>query len=143
MNKINCILLIDDNSDDNEFHEIIIQEAGVCNCVRTAENGVKGLEYLAKSVDPAYQQDYPKPDLIFLDINMPRMNGFEFLEAYNKLDDNQKAKAVICMLTTSLNPDDRKKALAMGAVSEFKHKPLTEEILNEIIAKYFSNDAKG
>jgi CheY-like chemotaxis protein len=137
MKLINCILLIDDNEDDNEFHEMVIKKAGVCHVVRTAENGIKGLEYIMNSANPEMQQDYPKADIIFLDINMPRMNGFEFLEAYHQLDESLKAEAVICMLTTSLNPDDRKMAMDINEVTDFRQKPLSPEMLQEIVERYF------
>ena len=65
------------------------------------------------------------------------MNGFEFLEEYKKLEEKLKSKVVIVMLTTSLNPDDRERALATKEVTEFQNKPLTIETLNEIIEKYF------
>ncbi len=139
MKKINCILLIDDNEDDNEYHEMVIKIANVCNEVRFAENGIKGLEYIKNSGDPKLEADYPRANLIFLDINMPRMNGFEFLEAYHQLDDSLKAEAVICMLTTSLNPEDRRRALAMNEVSDFQEKPLTTEMIDRIMTKYFKD----
>lgn len=137
MKKINCILLIDDNIDDNEYHEIIIRKTDVCNEIRTAENGIKALEYIMNSAKPGNEKDFPRPNLIFLDINMPKMNGFEFLEAYHKLDDKFKAEVVICMLTTSLNPDDRKKAVEVDELKEFQNKPLTVEAVNHIMEKYF------
>jgi CheY-like chemotaxis protein len=137
MKKINCILLIDDNEDDNEYHELIITKADVCNQIRTAENGLKALDYIKNSANPDMQDTCPKADLIFLDINMPRMNGFEFLEAYHKLDEKFKAHVIICMLTTSLNPDDRKMAMEMNEVNDFRQKPLTVEMLHELLAKYF------
>jgi len=139
MKKINCILLIDDNIDDNEYHEIIIQQADVCNQVRFAKNGIEGLEYIRNAAKPGMGEQYPKANLIFLDINMPKMNGFEFLEAYHKLDEHLKAEIVICMLTTSLNPDDEKMARELNEVNEFQRKPLTVEILKEIVEKYFSD----
>jgi CheY-like chemotaxis protein len=137
MKKINCILLIDDDIDDNEFHEIVIMKAGVCNNVRTAKNGIQGLEYIMNSAKPELQDQFPRPNLIFLDINMPRMNGFEFLEEYNKLDDSLKAEVMICMLTTSLNPEDRKKANEINAVTDFLEKPLTVDALTKIINNFF------
>ncbi|MES2621299.1 MAG: response regulator [Bacteroidota bacterium] len=140
MKKINCILLIDDNIDDNEYHEIIIQQAGVCNLVRTAKNGIEGLQYIQNAAKPGMEQEYPKANLIFLDINMPKMNGFEFLEAYHKLDNSLKAEIVICMLTTSLNPDDHKAAMDINEINEFQRKPLTVEMLNEIMEKYFKEE---
>lgn len=135
MKKINCILLVDDNEADNEYHKIIIDESGVCNQIRVAEDGVMALEYIKNSANPDLELEYPKPDLIFLDINMPRLNGFEFLKEYNKLD--RKPIATFVMLTTSLNPDDQKKAESFKEVQGFDHKPLTVEMLHKILQKFF------
>lgn len=144
MEKINCILLIDDNPADNEFHKINIRKANVSNHVRVALDGEKALEYLKKSGEEAEagipegtEPNYPKPDIIFLDINMPGMNGFEFLDEYKKLKDDLKTKVVIIMLTTSLNPDDQKRAVDNPDVAEFQNKPLTVDVLMETARKYF------
>lgn len=137
MKKINCILLVDDNPADNEFHKIIIKEAGICNHVKVAINGRKALDYIIKSGDPSQSEEFPKPDLIYLDINMPGMNGFEFLEEYHKLDGKLKSKILIIMLTTSLNPDDKKRTMDIKEVSNFQNKPLSVEMLKEVADKYF------
>lgn len=137
MKKINCILLIDDNPFDNEFHKIVIGKADVCNQIRIAEDGIKGLEYIMDSAKPGNEIDKPKPDLIFLDINMPRMNGFEFLEAYKKIDENIKAAMVVCMLTTSFDPDNLKRAMTYNEITAFQNKPLDIKTLQEFIEKYF------
>ena len=137
MKKINCILLIDDNDSDNTYHRIVIKKADVCNQIRVALDGVQALEYIINSAKPGQEKDYPKADLIFLDINMPRMDGFEFLEKYHLLDLTMKSSIVITMLTTSLNPDDEKRALAVNEVDEFRNKPLSVEMLYEIIEKHF------
>ncbi len=137
MKKINCILLVDDNNADNVYHKIIITEADVCNYIRAVTNGREALDYIIKSGEPNQTESFPKPDIIYLDINMPGMNGFEFLEEYKKLDEKLKSKVLIIMLTTSLNPDDRERALTFKEVTEFQNKPITVEILHETIKKYF------
>lgn len=137
MKKVNCILLIDDDPDDNFFHKIIIEEAGVCNQVQVATDGESALDYLIKSGEPNQSESFPRPDVIYLDINMPRMNGFEFLDEYEKLDEQLKSKIVIVLLTTSSNPNDQIKAEAYTAVKGFQNKPLTEEMLHETVEKYF------
>lgn len=137
MKKINCILLIDDNPADNEYHKIIIHEANVCNHIQVAIDGPKALDYIIKSGEVNQFEAFPKPDLIYLDINMPGMNGFEFVEEYHKLDERLKAKVVIIMLTTSLNPDDKIRATNYKELKEFSNKPLTVEILHETLEKYF------
>jgi CheY-like chemotaxis protein len=134
---INCILLVDDNPADNEFHKIIISDAHVCNKVKVATNGKSALEYIIKSGSGADPEAFPKPDLIFLDINMPGMNGFEFLNEYHNLDEKLKSKIVIIMLSTSLNPDDSEKAQKIKEVTEFMNKPLMAETLRATVDKYF------
>ncbi|MDB5241216.1 MAG: histidine kinase [Spirosoma sp.] len=91
---IHCILLIDDDPDDNFFHQLIIRESGVCDDVRVAENGLEALHYLTHTD----QSDYKRPDVIFLDINMPGMNGFEFVEHYQTLPSDQKSRLLLLML---------------------------------------------
>jgi len=137
MKKINCILLVDDSSADNEYHTIIIRKADVCNHIKLATDGRKALDYIIKSGESNQSEAFPKPELIYLDINMPRMNGFEFLEEYKQLDEKLQSEILIMMLTTSLNPNDRERALATHEVTEFQNKPLTIAMLQETIAKYF------
>ena len=144
MKKVNCILLIDDNPADNKFHEIRIRKADVANHIKIATSGPDALEYIKKAIEPDQfgvmpegKENFPKPDLIFLDTNMPGMNGFEFLEEYKKLKEKLKAKVVVVMLTNSLNPDDQKRAMETQEVSEYQNKPLSVKTLQETIAKFF------
>lgn len=131
--RLDCILLIDDDEPTNVYHEMVILEADCAEMVVTVESGQEALDFLQSKQNGTY----PCPDLIFLDINMPAMNGWEFLGHYKKLDVVQKGQMVIVMLTTSLNPDDREKANNMSDISGFKSKPLTVEMLHEIIDTHF------
>jgi CheY-like chemotaxis protein len=88
------------------------------------------LEYLKSKRDP-------HSDLIFLDINMPGMNGWEFLQEYNALDKELQGQAVIIMLTTSDNADDVAKAGSWSFISDYITKPLTKEVMTGISRKYF------
>ena len=144
MKKINCILLVDDNPVDNAFHKIIITKADICNNVREVANGEQALSYIKKAGEQELhtsqqdlQADFPKPDIILLDINMPRMNGFEFLENYSKLDANLKAKVLIVMLATSLTPSEELKITSNKEVTGFQNKPMNVKTLHEIVEKYF------
>lgn len=131
--KLNCVLLIDDDESTNFLHEIIINQAEITEKVVARESGRQALDYLQSQDDGKY----PQPDLIFLDINMPGMNGWEFLDAYKKLDKAQQGHLVVVMLTTSLHPEDEERASKVSEIDDFKNKPLTVEMLHEVIEKNF------
>lgn len=133
--KLNCILLIDDNEADNFIHTLIIEEANCAEKVVSVQSGMEALDYLKSKKDG----EYPHPDLIFLDINMPVMNGWEFLEEYEKLSKLQQGRVILMMLTTSLNPDDKEKARQKNIINGFKNKPLSIEMLEEVLTKYFAD----
>jgi CheY-like chemotaxis protein len=137
MKKLNCILLVDDYDADNYYNNFILKDASVSNHVNIALNGVEALEYLRKSGEYDHNGLFPRPELIFLDINMPLMNGFEFLEKFKMFDVSFKSSTRIIILTTSLNPDDRARALQINEVKDFINKPLTIELIHQLIAKHF------
>ena len=138
-NKLNCILLVDDDEPTNFLNKMILEDVNCAQTIEVADSGIGALEYL-KHAGP--KGDPTAPDLIFLDINMPAMNGWEFLERYSSLEKEKKANVVIVMLTTSLNPDDRAKANNIPDVSGFETKPLTQEKLDAILKKYFPEVAQ-
>jgi response regulator RpfG family c-di-GMP phosphodiesterase len=128
--KINCVMLVDDDEDDNFFHEMELANSKLVNHILIKDSGKKALGYLKSG-------DEPHTDLIFLDINMPIMNGWEFLAEYDKLTKDLKSKAVVIMLSTSENPTDIEKSKGWACVSDYLTKPLTVKILEDIIDKYF------
>ena len=126
-------MLVDDNLHDNFFHEREIKKNNSSTIVITKVTGMDALKYLKSKKDSKDMQ----PDLIFLDINMPGMNGWEFLEEYNRLAKELQSQVIVIMLTTSDNPDDEARAKTWNFVSDYITKPLTKEIMNDIINKYF------
>ncbi|AWW30771.1 response regulator [Echinicola strongylocentroti] len=133
--KIKCVLLIDDDEPTNFINEIILKRTGQVESIVAVQSGMAALEYL----NNVNSDENTRPELIFLDINMPGISGWDFLEEYKKLPHHQKAKNVIVMLTTSLNPDDDEKAKTFQEISEYHSKPLTYEKINDIIKKHFSD----
>lgn len=128
--QLNCILLIDDDEPTNFLNRLTLEQAGCTRQIQIAQSGQEALDYLQAAI--------PRPDLIFLDINMPAMDGWEFLERYRGLPPARKADIVLIMLTTSLNPDDELKTRTIPEVAGFENKPLSQEQLDNVLKKYFS-----
>jgi CheY-like chemotaxis protein len=134
MNKTRrCILLVDDNFDDNFFHDREIKKALLDTLVITMNSGIDALHYL-KSTKANHDL---LPDLIFLDINMPLMTGWEFLEEYILLDIEIQCTSMMFILSTSENPQDRVRAKTYKFVKEYIVKPLTREKIYSIADIFF------
>ena len=132
--QLKCIMLVDDNPHDNFFHERVIRKTRLGNIkVVIKHTALEALDYLKLD-----QDDTMHPGLIFLDINMPGMDGWEFLEEYKLLDKDQQSKAMIIMLTTCENRQEVTRANANTSVSGFITKPLTRDKMIEINDKYFT-----
>ena len=126
--KLSCILLIDDDEPTNFLNQMTLEQAQCTNNIQVVQSGQEALDFLVRS---------PHPDLIFLDINMPAMDGWEFLDKYRQLQPEQKASIVMIMLTTSLNPDDEAKARIIPEINGFENKPLRADRLKELLNNYF------
>jgi CheY-like chemotaxis protein len=136
-NKLNCVLLIDDDEPTNFLTRKTLEEINCVENIHVEQSGQSALNFLTRLENSTADSEPLSPELIFLDINMPAMNGWEFLERYSRLEKHHKANVVVVMLTTSLNPDDRLKASNIPDVSGFEIKPLTREKVKRILKDYF------
>ncbi|MEM9637338.1 MAG: response regulator [Pseudomonadota bacterium] len=120
------VLLVDDDKVTNLMHSRLIKRTGLIAQVDVVTDGVAALEHL-QGIDAAGE---PLPELILLDINMPRMDGFEFLEKYATLPARiRAAQTVIILLSTSILRADHERAEADPNVYQFVNKPVdTDDI---------------
>lgn len=132
MNKIKRILLIDDDPITNFANQLLLEDLAVAEQVLVATNGQEALQRIRQ-----LGAGGTCPELILLDINMPVMNGFEFLEAYEGFGSAQKQSVVILMLTTSMNPGDVQR-LQQVHIQGFLNKPLTEEMVRDLLRQHFN-----
>lgn len=131
MTKIACTLLVDDDDTAIYLNKTIFSRLEATEKLLVARNGFEALTLLTQNC-PGENC----PTLILLDVNMPIMNGFEFLEAYKELELEQKKMTIIFMLTSSLNPRDLEK-VQKSNIAGFINKPLTKKALQEIISQHF------
>ena len=137
--KLDCILMIDDDEPTNFLNRMILEEVGCAEHIQIIQDAREALEYLRHATNGNQPCDkYPKPQLIFLDINMPAMDGWEFLTQYTELPKDKTGEMTIVMLTTSFNPEDELRARKIPYVAGFKNKPLTAEDINDILQNHFA-----
>ncbi|SNR29899.1 response regulator [Flavobacterium sp. ov086] len=117
------ILVIDDNPTDRYIAKRMAEKYLFAEEIILQESALEALEYI-RSLENV---PHLLPQIIFLDINMPGMNGYEFLDEYTKLAEVIRANCIILMITTSIHPDDLKRAQNNPSVFRFLNKPLDKE----------------
>lgn len=134
---LNCVLLVDDDIPTNYIHRKIVQNSNIEVDVKAITSAREALDYLTLTGKYEHDADELRPGIIFLDINMPGMSGWDFMEEYRKIEASRKSKIIVVMLTTSLNPDDELMASANHEIMNYLHKPLNEDAFVKIAGKYF------
>lgn len=138
MSVISCALLVDDDDTTNYLNQRLLERLAITDTVLVAGNGLEALDLLHTHCDLPTSPTCPA--LILLDMKMPRMNGFEFLQAYAQRPRRQDPPVVIIMLTTSLNPGDVAKMQNLP-IAGYLTKPLTSEKVTQIMQEHFGHPA--
>ncbi len=122
------VMLIDDNEIDNLINQKMIEAANITDSIFTHTGAKSAIEFL-KNIEKIELADKVLPDVIFLDIDMPLMDGFQFLAEFEKFGNSVKKKCKIVMLTSSINPQDLSRSKKYPNVKLYLNKPLSHESL--------------
>ncbi|TWU47103.1 response regulator [Rubripirellula reticaptiva] len=126
---IRRLVLIDDDSTDNFLHSRLLQRSGLVDDLIIFEEAEEALKYICSSMEPV--------DVICLDINMPRMNGFEFLDAFESSWDPQLEKPLIVILSTTVGPAEIEYAKRIPRIVGAETKPLRPELIEFLAERFF------
>ena len=115
------VMMVDDNDNDLLFTRLMLERSGVGFEVLGFERAAEALDHLRQTPDHGVA-------IILLDINMPVMNGFDFLEAFEALEPSARGGAVVMMLSSSSDPADRDRAARHASVKGYLTKPLDRQV---------------
>jgi CheY-like chemotaxis protein len=124
--KYHTVMLIDDNEIDNLINQKMIEAASIAENIYTHTGAKSAIEFL-RNMEKLEVADKVLPDVIFLDIDMPLMDGFQFLDEFEKLTNVAKKKCKIVMLTSSINPQDFNRSKKYENVRLYLNKPLSHD----------------
>lgn len=133
-NKVRFIL-VDDDAISNMLSEIIIEDEFPKAAIISFTNPLEGVHFF----ETEFLNSSSNKTFLFLDINMPLMSGWDFLEALKEKEIEMKNNIFIYMLSSSVNPDDLEKSKLNPAIVDFVEKPLNEDFLKKITEKYSLN----
>lgn len=129
--KYYAVMLIDDNEIDNLINQKMIEAANLTEHIYIHTGGRSAIEFL-KNMEKIHSDiNRVLPQVVFLDIDMPLMDGFQFLDEFDKLSEKTKAECSIVMLTSSINPQDVDKSKKYDYVKRYINKPLSQENLEK------------
>ncbi len=129
--KFKTVMLVDDNEIDNLINQKMIEASNIAKHIFTHTGAKSAMEFL-KNMERLEVAERVLPDVIFLDIDMPLMDGFQFLDEFEKLSDETRGKCKIVMLTSSINPQDMSKSKKYSYVKKYLNKPLSSDTLEKM-----------
>ena len=132
--KVGCVLLVDDSAATNNYNKRLIEDINFAAHIQLELSGTAAMNYI---LDPYSTL----PDLILLDVNMPGMDGFNFLTEFSALDESYKKNVVVILSTTTISDSDKKKAEKFGIIAQHLNKPLSRENFYQIWSDYFAETA--
>ena len=133
--SLNLILLVDDDETTNFLNQRMLRRINAAQEIKVVTNGEEAIDFLKQ----ACQHQASCPDLIFLDIKMPVMDGFEFLDEYETLKHNLSHIPAIMMLTSSASFYDLERLKNYPDVLRHYSKPLSETDVRDLLQEYFPN----
>ena len=131
LHNLNTILLIDDDNTTNYLHKKIISKSEIDIPIKVANNGKEGIDELIALNE--ILKDKEELVLIFLDVNMPVMDGWTFLDYFNEIESKLNYTTQLFMVSSSINPDDKNRALKNDNVIDYLPKPLNVTIIKSIL----------
>lgn len=126
------VMLIDDSEIDNFINQKMIEGCNFAEQIYIHTSSKSALEFL-KNIEKAGEVSHVLlPKVIFLDINMPIMDGFQFIDEFDKMSKSLSKNCKIVLLTTSINPSDMERSKNCKYIIQYVNKPLTQEVLDTI-----------
>lgn len=122
------VMLVDDNEIDNIINEKIIEANSFAEKILVFQTGQEALDYLKEN----QEKEKELPEIVFLDINMPIMDGFQFLNDFEQFSETVLEKCKIIMLSSSISPKDIDRAASSRYVKKYLNKPLNARYLEAI-----------
>jgi len=129
--KVNCILLIDDDKVTNFYHKVFLKQGNYAKKIVEASSANEALNYLVSQ-----KKTYVKPDIIFLDINMPGLSGWDFLNEYKLLDKKFKGSLIFMFLSSEITSEYRKLCDQNEELTGYITKPIEKIEIEELLSNY-------
>lgn len=129
MPRFNLVMLVDDDAITRMVCERIIKMTEFSEKAITSENGKTAIDYFKQKVEKNEDNDV---EIIFLDINMPVMNGWDFLDEFEELKGSFTMLPKVYILSSTVDPEDYKKATSYSTVANLISKPLSKEVFDDL-----------